>query len=213
MLELHLFVNPLGMQCYHCEQDVLRIEKELAATKLNYQFVPLINMQTTENTLQRYQLGPDKRAVVSRLLYQVSLDYKAALFQGGKRGRRYLLQMQTELIANQRPYSPELVEAVAIDAKLDREMFLADRTSSLARQALAADQKMASELDVTNTATAVIFDTTGPDFGVLVPDFHYGSLIECLQNPQLDLTASPQEFAAQLAKHHPQLRVLAGGKS
>jgi len=40
MLELHLFVNPLGMRCLRCEKDVLKIDRDLN-TKISYQFVPL----------------------------------------------------------------------------------------------------------------------------------------------------------------------------
>ena len=29
MLELHLFVNPLGMRCLRCEKDVLKIDRDL----------------------------------------------------------------------------------------------------------------------------------------------------------------------------------------
>ena len=51
MLELHLFVNPLGMRCLRCEKDVLKIDRDLN-TKISYQFVPLFNMKTIDNTLK-----------------------------------------------------------------------------------------------------------------------------------------------------------------
>ena len=56
MLEIHLFVNPLGMRCFRCENDVLRVDHELN-TKINYQFVPLFNMQTITDTLRLYGLS------------------------------------------------------------------------------------------------------------------------------------------------------------
>ena len=208
MLEIHLFVNPLGMQCYHCEQDVLRIDRDLQATKLNYQFVPLITMQTIEDTLTRYQLDYRQRQRVSHLLYQVSLDYKAALFQGGKRGRRYLLYLQGELIKHQRRYSLALIKEVAAMAGLDLEMFLADRESPLAKQAFSADQKMANELGVTQTASAVVFDTSGPDYGILIPDFDYASLCEFLDNGTLKAIDSPQDLAATFGNNRRRFKII-----
>ncbi|MCC4451417.1 DsbA family protein [Limosilactobacillus reuteri] len=53
MLELHLFVNPLGMRCLRCEKDVLKIDRDLN-TKISYQFVPLFNMKTIDSTLKYY---------------------------------------------------------------------------------------------------------------------------------------------------------------
>ena len=100
MLEIHLFVNPLGMRCFRCEQDVLRIDQQLR-TKVNYQFIPLFNMDTIQQTMKLYHLNDhdlNVRQQTSATLYQIILDYKAALFQGRKRGRHYLLRLQTALI-------------------------------------------------------------------------------------------------------------------
>ncbi|WP_225360907.1 DsbA family protein [Limosilactobacillus reuteri] len=51
MLELHLFVNQLGMRCLRCEQDVLTIDHDLN-TKIRYQFVQLLHLKTIYNTIK-----------------------------------------------------------------------------------------------------------------------------------------------------------------
>ena len=125
MLELHLFVNPLGMRCLRCEKDVLKIDRDLN-TKISYQFVPLFNMKTIDNTLKYYHLNPHDLSIrqqVSKTLNQVILDYKAALFQGRKRGRHYLLQLQSALINQGLDYNDELINKIAHDSHLDLEMF------------------------------------------------------------------------------------------
>ncbi|QLL70364.1 DsbA family protein [Lactobacillus sp. 3B(2020)] len=208
MIEIHLFVNPLGMKCYRCEQDVMRIEHDLEQTKFNYQFIPLINLYTIQDTLHRYGLSANHQQKISELLYQISLDFKAALFQGGKRGRKYLLQLQTELINHQQSYSFELATKIADNVGLDLEMFLTDRKSSLARKAFLADQKMANELKVIRTATAVVFDTNEPEYGVMINDFDYDSLLECMQNGQLQASQDPQVFADKLGKQHHSFRII-----
>ena len=116
MLELHLFVNPLGMRCLRCEKDVLKIDRDLN-TKISYQFVPLFNMKTIDNTLKYYHLNPHDLAIrqqVSKTLNQVILDYKAALFQGRKRGRHYLLQLQSALINQGLDYNDELIDRKSV---------------------------------------------------------------------------------------------------
>lgn len=206
MLEIHLFVNPLGMRCFRCENDVLRVDHELN-TKINYQFVPLFNMQTIDNTLDLYQLNSHDlatRQCVSNTLFRVILDYKAALFQGRKRGRQYLLRLQSAMIQKGVDYSTELATQIAKDAKLDLEMFMEDRQSKLARQAFHKDQQMAAELGVTKTATAVVFDSNDPEYGFLIPNFDYQTLIRSLRDDKLSQSA--KQFAAQY--QHPVLKII-----
>lgn len=206
MLEIHLFVNPLGMRCFRCENDVLRVDHELN-TKINYQFVPLFNMQTIDNTLELYQLNPHDlatRQCVSNTLFRVILDYKAALFQGRKRGRQYLLRLQSAMIQKNINYSTDLATRIAKDAKLDLEMFMEDRQSKLARQAFHKDQQMATELGVTKTATAVVFNSNDPEYGFLIPNFDYQTLIRSLREDKFSQSA--KQFAAQY--QHPILKII-----
>lgn len=38
MLEIHLFVNPLGMRCFRCENDVLRLIRTYALKSVTSSF-------------------------------------------------------------------------------------------------------------------------------------------------------------------------------
>ena len=199
MLELHLFVNPLGMRCLRCEKDVLKIDRDLN-TKISYQFVPLFNMKTIDNTLKYYHLNPHDLAIrqqVSKTLNQVILDYKAALFQGRKRGRHYLLQLQSSLINQGLDYNDELINKIAHDSHLDLEMFFEDRQSQLAKQAFHQDQKIASDLGVSETATAVVFNTEDSDYGLMIPNFDYNTLINAFKSGKLARPTSLDEFVNQ----------------
>ena len=199
MLELHLFVNPLGMRCLRCEKDVLKIDRDLN-TKISYQFVPLFNMKTIDNTLKYYHLNPHDLAIrqqVSKTLNQVILDYKAALFQGRKRGRHYLLQLQSARINQGLDYNDELINKIAHDSHLDLEMFFEDRQSQLAKQAFHQDQKIASDLGVSETATAVVFNTEDSDYGLMIPNFDYNTLINAFKSGKLARPTSLDEFVNQ----------------
>ena len=199
MLELHLFVNPLGMRCLRCEKDVLKIDRDLN-TKISYQFVPLFNMKTIDNTLKYYHLNPHDLAIrqqVSKTLNQVILDYKAALFQGRKRGRHYLLQLQSALINQGLDYNDELINKIAHDSHLDLEMFFEDRQSQLAKQDFHQDQKIARDLGVSETATAVVFNTEDSDYGLMIPNFDYNTLINAFKSGKLARPTSLDEFVNQ----------------
>ncbi|MBA2914037.1 DsbA family protein [Limosilactobacillus frumenti] len=208
MLEIHLFVNPLGIRCFRCENDVLKMDQQLN-TQIRYRFIPLFNMNTIQQTIQLYHLNQHSlitRQQVVSILNQVIMDYMAASFQGRKRGRRYLLLLQNELICQNHKYNLALVKTVAQSAGLDLEMFLEDRHSDLAKEAHQKDQQIAAELGVTRTASAVVFDSNDQNEGVLINDFDYESLISAMHNNYLDDEQSPQQFAKHY--HHSLLKIV-----
>ena len=47
-------------------------------------------------------------------------------------------------------------------------MFFEDRQSQLAKQAFRQDQKIASDLGISETATAVVFNTEDSDYGLMI---------------------------------------------
>lgn len=203
MLEIHLFVNPLGMRCFRCENDVLRVDQNLNA-KISYQFIPMFNMQTIGDTIKLYQLSPcdlKVRQEVADTLYQVILDYKAALFQGGRRGRQYLLRLQDSMVKQGWHYSDQLARQVAKQSGLDLEMFLEDRHSTIAKKAFKKDQEIAHSLGVTTTMTAVVYDSKEPQYGYLIPRFDYETLIESYRHHTFNPQQSGKEFAEQYHPH------------
>ncbi|KRM12577.1 dithiol-disulfide isomerase [Paucilactobacillus suebicus DSM 5007 = KCTC 3549] len=204
-------MNPLGTHCMRCEDDVLKLENELDG-QIAYQFVPLLNMQTINNTLESHKLNLHDLTVrnnVSDTIFQIIMDYKAALFQGRKRGRSFLVNLQRLLVRNKLDYSRELGEEVAQEVKLDLEMFGEDRRSKLALQSFHDDQKMANEMGVHQPSSAVVFDTRNDSNGLLINNFDYYTLLDLYQKHGLNISDSVQSFAASLPNNHqPNLHVL-----
>ncbi len=203
MLEIHLFVNPLGSRCFRCERDVLKIDHQLN-TKINYRFIPFFNMATIQQTIEFYHLDPRSLAVrqnVSNTIYRVILDYMAASFQGKKRGRQFLLMLQNALIKEDSNYNDSLVKDIASQSKLDLEMFLEDRHSNLAKKAFHQDQQFAKSLEVTKPATAVVFDSKQLQYGFLLNNFDYETLITAYKNKQLENDLSIATFVKNYQSH------------
>lgn len=211
VLELYLFVNPLGTRCMRCENDVLKLENEID-DHIAYQFVPLLNMQTIDNTLESHRLNAhdlQTRNNVSDTIFQIIMDYKAALFQGRKRGRSFLLSLQQQLVNQNSNYTQNLGAQVAEKVHLDLEMFNEDRRSSLALKSFHDDQKMANEMGIEAPSSAVVFDTRNDDDGILINDFDYYTLLDLYREHGLDTKQSARSFAESLIqKHHPNLHVL-----
>ncbi|WP_283583551.1 DsbA family protein [Limosilactobacillus difficilis] len=183
MLEINLFVNPLGQRCFQCERDLLRMDIQLDNT-INFQFIPLMNMKTIDKALHDCQKRTghfENQQKIATTTYSVILDYKAALFQGRKRGRMFLLGLQKAMIEEHANYNLQLVKKFAQNAKLDLEMFMEDRKSPLAKQCFKKDQQLANQMGITDTATAIVVNTSAPAYGTLVTDCTYESLIDACQ--------------------------------
>lgn len=201
MLEIHLFVNPLGLGCINREQSLLAIDHDIT-TKINYQFIPLLNMKTISETMSLYQASQRNLSLRNRtaqVLMQVAMDYEAALFQGRRRARLYLLQLQKTLLNNSCHYNDVLAQQTAVKAKLDVDMFLEDRHSALAKRSFKHHQQLASGLGIFSPSTAVVVDTDNPRYSLLVDNFDMRTLIDAYRNHQLDNQVSPASLTQQLS--------------
>ncbi|WP_409021467.1 DsbA family protein [Dellaglioa sp. P0083] len=172
MLEIYLFVNPLGTKCFKSEQKVLDFIR-LSPKKISFQFVPMLNIQTVNDVMIEKNLDTRNltlRNELSESIYQAALDYKAALFQGKKRGRAFLMAIQEYLVQDSTCYSEELIQQVAKEVNLNWKMFSEDRRSVLAKNSFKNDQKIANDMNVTMHPTIVINNIDGLDCGVSFPD-------------------------------------------
>lgn len=176
VFELYLFVNPIGLKCLNSEEEVLRFIESLELTeglKVHFRFLTFHNFNTVTQYMKRLNMPTNDlvlRNEVYLTIYDASLSYKAALMQGKKRGRKFLMLLQKELNINLKKYTPELVNEVAKGANLDVEMFLEDKASSFVKRSYDADQKIAQEMNITTNPSLVIFDSFNQQYGVLLED-------------------------------------------
>lgn len=183
MLEIHLFVNPLGQGCRRSEIDVAKCD-QMSAVKVRVTIVPLLNMATIQQTIGLYHLPANDlelRSRVCQTLYQAILDYKAAQFQGQKRARKFLMQQQQTLDDNHLHYDDDLAVKIAKSVPLDIEMFKEDRHGEMVKKAFRDDQQLASQMGITETETAVVIDTSNPNCGVKIDNFSFERLLKAYE--------------------------------
>ncbi|MCH5463914.1 DsbA family protein [Levilactobacillus tujiorum] len=180
MLEVYLFVNPLGARCMRSEQNIMRLADHLNS-KVSFQFVPLLNQQIIEQALPKHHSLAQRNAYFN-VYYQAILAYKAALFQGKRKGRDFLLDMQTAVVNHHQQFSQDLAVEVAKDCHLDLDMFTEDCTSDLAKQAFQTDQKMAAEMKIEQSSSAVIFNCDVSQCGLLLNDVTYDALCDVCES-------------------------------
>lgn len=171
LIEIYLFVNPIGERCLSVERKVLNLieQQEL---KVQLRLIPLMNLYTisdvmkhqgtcTKNIKARNQLSKD--------IYAASLDFKAAQLQGKKRGRDFLIRLQEEVGVNGQRYSKKLAQDLIQEVGGDLEMFIEDRESEFVSEAFLSDQQIAHEMKIKCHPSAVIYNyACDLDFGVLV---------------------------------------------
>lgn len=188
MIEIYLFVNPLGRFCLKAEKDILKLV-ETKKQKIHFRFIPLVNMKMINYILSLYNIHIDsveKRNTLFNNSYSAALDYKAAQLQGKKKGRYVLMKLQESVTQKNIAYSTKLAEKFITDVDGDLEMFKFDRQSNSVINSFHTDQKIAREMGVVTPPSAVIFNYTRDlDYGILVENCYSIEDIEKLcQSPQ-----------------------------
>lgn len=78
MIEIYLFVNPLGEYCFEMEQQLLQFIEEEYGTpskeKMQFRFLPLVNLQTIGDVMQQKGISQnnleERNHLFSRLILQ-----------------------------------------------------------------------------------------------------------------------------------------------
>ncbi|MGC6769916.1 DsbA family protein [Enterococcus sp. LJL51] len=174
MIEIYLFVNPLGSICLDIERDILSFA-QAENKKIQLRLIPLVNMKTIDGLLSLYNIPShdiNRRNQLFEEIYSASLDFKAAQLQGKKKGRHILLNLQEIVGEAGSVYSPDLAEKLIVESGGDLEMFRSDRQSPFVKESFQIDQQIAREMGVSKHPSAVIYNyACDRDFGVLVEDY------------------------------------------
>lgn len=160
MIEIYLFINPIGGRCLSIEKQITELMKK-NDLKIQLRLIPLMNLHTISDLLTREGLSKKdihKRNKLSDVIYSASLDVKAAQLQGKKRGRIFLMKLQEELAKKKAPYSKELVHRLFSEVGGDMETFVEDRSSELVKELFIADQQIARDMSIPKHPTAVIYN-------------------------------------------------------
>lgn len=172
MIEIYLFVNPLGTECYQAEREILRLVKAEKSKKIQFRFVPFVNMHIVDRLIKKYNLPKNDLALRNQLfqvLYSAALDYKALQLQGKKKGRFFLLQLQKCCGLERQKYTPSLVDRLVEKAGGDLEEFHLDRGSNFVKEAFLTDQQIAHDMSIENNPSCVVYNySCERDFGVLL---------------------------------------------
>ena len=196
IFDCYLFINPIGKQCYKCEQEVMKFIKR-TPHKVHVHFLPFHNFKSVTQYMKNNQLNDkniDLRNEIYTKIYDASLSYKAALLQGKKLGRAFLMELQTQLHLLHKEYTPELLQEIIQIIGLDEKMFYEDKASKLVHQEYEKDQQIAQEMMVETNPSLVIFDNLNQQYGVILHQNINADIIEHVcENLHHDIGVCPKK--------------------
>ena len=196
IFDCYLFINPIGKQCYHCEQEVMKFI-ERTPYKVHVHFIPFHNFKSVTQYMKNNQLNDkniDLRNEIYTKIYDASLSYKTALLQGKKLGRAFLMELQTQLHLLHKEYTPELLQEIIQIIGLDEKMFYEDKASKLVHQEYEKDQQIAQEMMVETNPSLVIFDNLNQQYGVILHQNINADIIEHVcENLHHDIGVCPKK--------------------
>ncbi|WP_461215217.1 DsbA family protein [Lacticaseibacillus sp. GG6-2] len=165
MLEVFLFVNPLGTQCRETEAAVTRLAEE-TNTHIDLHFVMLLNFRIIDDLMQALRLDTTDLILRNQLFdaaTQVALDFKAAQFQGNQKARALLLAEQEMFLDGDFTYDPAFAAACVHGLGLNPEGFAQDRQSLTPTDCFNDDFTLAQEMGVQEAPNVVVFNPQADD--------------------------------------------------
>ena len=164
-IEIFLFVNPLGTSCYGTEKLIEEFSNE-RDEKVSIRFIPILNFRTIGNILtDKVKSTLSNRNEFYTASYHTSIAFQAASMQGKKKGRQFLVALQSKLLNDNRTVSDDLFFEVADQVRLDREMFEEDLHSDFSKKAFKKDQQLALDMGVEDAPSCILYAGTDSEYG------------------------------------------------
>jgi predicted DsbA family dithiol-disulfide isomerase len=203
VFEVFLFVNPLGDACLTCEEEVLKFVNQ-TDNKVYFRIITTSDMHTFNNYVKALDrpLTLAERNELYLAHQEVCKAYKAALLQGKKVGRGFLMNIQEYFGRQGNPYTHEKMLELAQASRLDMEMWQQDIDSDLTKKGLVADAKLARQMQISVNPTVVIFDNINYKYGLKVESNITQESLESLTNQMM---MKSEEAMTLEAKNSPRL--------
>lgn len=208
IIELYMFVNPLGTRCLKAEEHALKLI-ETHKGKFHFRVIAFHNLKTVANYMKALNIDASKQPEVSQNLYEACLAFKAAELQGKKNGRNFLISLQRDVVVKKKTFCHDLLIDIAEKVGIDVDMFLTDIHSDLVRKAFESDQEIAREMSVERNPSAVFFDTAYANYGILIDDCLTPDILEKVyqeivtpEHQVKRLTSSTHTPSARRIKHY-----------
>ncbi|GEK92050.1 DsbA family protein [Alkalibacterium kapii] len=190
IIEIFLFVNPLGTKCYETEKAIESFSNE-RDEKVKVRFIPLLNFHTVGNIMKEREVQTlSNRNTLYTDSFNASLAFQAASMQGKKKGRKFLMLLQDKVINEGKEVTRELFTQIAKSIKLDIEMFEEDIESDFTKTIFLKDQKLAQEMDIQHAPSCVLYPGGSNEHGYLMDTTITKQLLHGFSDEKIDFEKS-----------------------
>lgn len=162
IIEIFLFVDPLGKKC-NSVRKVIKKFREERPEKIKLRVVPIVNSRKVYGRTRK-QCGSDTTSFVeknnefSTNTYRACLAFHASAMQGKKTAHQFLTALQIAVVEERLAFSDDLILSIAERLEsLDFTMFKEDYASELVKKIYRKNLKLASDMNVSQTPSLVIF--------------------------------------------------------
>lgn len=171
MYEVFFFTNPIGINCFEMEQEILTAIDQTKKDVL-YHFIPMANINTIRNDLIARGLSPNNIKLLnhySQSTFHAIRDYHTLkLLKGNKVARQFLFTLQELINVKKIDYSDELVEKTVTDLGIKLKNFNQTRNSAYTKLSIDKDQKLIEDYRVTTTPTTMLYNYDKDMSGVMI---------------------------------------------
>lgn len=166
LFEMFLFINPLDTQCLQLEKELLQFIQE-SSQQVYFRLIAFMDYPLFHQSLNRQANHSLKEAnALFQSIYKLCLGYKAALCQGQKRGRLFLMTMQKVFNEDHHPFSYENMTDCATLCGLDVDMWEEDYHSGKAKSDFQEDIHLVKQMNITSYPSLVVYDNLNYRYGV-----------------------------------------------
>ena len=204
IFEIFLFVNPIDPFCLELEEELLRFVAN-SDKKIYFRLVSCVDHHFFWNyfkTLAKNKQSLEERNELYQCMYKVSLGYKAALCQGKKRGRTFLMTMQEVFGCQKKSYSLKRMEKYAKKIGLDFDMWMEDLYSKQTREDVLEDLQLSHQMEIVNYPSLVIFDNLNYQYGLRIEDAFTAQDLEELTTQMLPQAEKKISESAHLEREN-----------
>ena len=153
--EIFLFINPLNEKSLEFEKKVM---SKIDISKTHIRFIPIINLRIVHNYLKYHPNihNLNEKNKIFQAVYDEILAFNAAAFQGAKKARNFLMNVQEKIFFKNKKLSSEIIIESAYEVNLDIKLFKKDWHSNLAKKSFLNDLQLANEMHIRQTSITAV---------------------------------------------------------
>lgn len=171
MYEVFFFTNPIGINCFEMEQEILTAINQSKKDVL-YHFIPMANINTIRSDLIARGLSPNNLKLLnyfSQSTFHAIRDYHAIkLLKGNKVARQFLFTLQELINVKKIDFSQEIVEETVKELGINLKNFNQTRNSAYTKLSIDKDQKLIEDYQVTTTPTTMLYNYDQDMAGIMI---------------------------------------------